>query len=72
MGMIWNASQVQHFVRGFKAKWTLHWHLLAQELREAVVDSYVLGIVTGLDRETVPVESIDNLRQVIHTASQDM
>ncbi len=63
---MWSDNQTTHFVRDLKGKWGRHWHLLVPEIRSAIVDQAVLGIICGLDRETVSVAAIDKLRTNLH------
>jgi hypothetical protein len=63
---MWNESQIRKFVRDLKATWAPHWHLLVPTIRASIVDAHVLGLVCGLDRETIPVAEIDRLRKALH------
>jgi len=61
---MWSESTIKHLVRGLKAKWDPHWHLLVPEIRSAIVDAQVLSVVAGQDKEKVA--AIDALRAAMH------
>lgn len=64
----WNAQQVKEFAKSIrKSDAGIAWGFLVPEIRHAVVEAKILSIIRGQERETVPMEAIDDLTTMLHT-----
>ena len=58
----WSVQQVKSFARRFATTHRPAWHACVPEVREALVDRFVLQVVLGQDRHAVAVSEIQSLR----------
>lgn len=58
----WTDGQVREFARRFAGVNRPLWPVLVGDIREAVIDSFVLMIVLGQDRGDVQVAEIRSMR----------
>lgn len=58
----WNDMQIREFAKRFAYTNKAAWHAYVADVREALVDSFVLLVVLGQDRTGVEVEEIRSLR----------
>lgn len=60
----WSIGQVKEFAKRFAYTHKGAWHAYVSDVREALIDSFILLIVLGQDKDAVHVESIRSLRQL--------
>jgi hypothetical protein len=58
----WSDAQVREFARRFASANRAAWHAYASDVREALIDSFVLLVVLGQDRLDVQVGEVRSLR----------
>lgn len=59
----WTDGQVREFARDFAARYRPLWPALVDDVREAMIDSYVLSVVLGQhDEGGVPTAQICSMR----------
>jgi hypothetical protein len=58
----WTNDQVREFAKRFAGINRPVWPVLVDDIREAIIDSFVLLIVLGQDRGDVQVEEIRSMR----------
>lgn len=62
LGNGWNDGQIREFAKRFAYANKAAWHAYVPDVREALIDSFVLLIVLGQDRSGVSVDEIRSLR----------
>lgn len=58
----WADNQVAEFAKRFAKQHAAAWHAYVPAVREAFLDSFVLMIVLGQDRDELQVKDIRSLR----------
>jgi len=59
----WTEPQVTEFARRFAFVNKTAWHAYVDSVREALIDSFVLTVVLGQDRDNVDVDNIRSMRR---------
>jgi hypothetical protein len=63
----WNKPQVKEFAKQIKtSEIGKAWHVLVPALRHAVVEAKILAIVRMQDRDSLPMEAIMDLTNMLH------
>lgn len=57
----WSEAQIERFASDIQKQYGSHWAYIPEPMREPLVSHYVLGVVTGLDRESIAPEDIAEL-----------
>lgn len=62
-GSGWSDRQIREFAKRFAFANKSAWHAYVTDVREALIDSFVLLVVLGQDRDVgVPVDEVGSLR----------
>lgn len=64
---MWTKLQIKCFAKEIRTSEVgKAWAFLVPDIRHAIVEAKVLTIVCGLDRKSIDVETIQNLRTDLH------
>ena len=59
----WNDMQIREFAKRFSYANRAAWHAYVPNVRDALIDAFVLSVVLGQDRLGIQVEEIRSLRR---------
>jgi hypothetical protein len=63
----WGRPQIKEFAKSIrKSDVGLAWAFLVPAIRHAIVESKILSIIRGQDRDSIPMEAIMDLSAMLH------
>lgn len=63
----WNKQQIKEFAKQIRSSAAgKAWSFLVPEVQIAIVDSKILAILRSQDRDSIPMEALDDLSTMLH------